>query len=102
MKDFIILPDVTCDLSPELAQRFGLVDYIRGYVHVGDRQLRTTLDWENISRDEFYSVLSNKRISVSSAAASPAIPGTLSVPASTLSGGSSGISCRSDWPPVPP
>ena len=71
MKDFIILPDVTCDLSPELAQRFGLVDYIRGYVHVGDRQLRTTLDWENISRDEFYSALSNKRISVSSAAASP-------------------------------
>ena len=71
MKKLIILPDVTCDLSKELRDMVGLEDYIRGYVHINDQSLRTTLDWENISRDEFYKKLSNKKNSVSSAAASP-------------------------------
>ena len=71
MRNLIILPDVTCDLSKELRDHFGLSDYIKGYVHINDQSLRTTLDWENISRDEFYKKLSNKKNSVSSAAASP-------------------------------
>ena len=71
MKKLIILPDVTCDLSQELRDLCRLKDYIRGYVHINDQSLRTTLDWENISRDEFYKKLSNKKNSVSSAAASP-------------------------------
>ncbi len=71
MKKLIILPDVTCDLSQELRELVGLEDYIRGYVHINDQSLRTTLDWDNISRDEFYKKLSNKKNSVSSAAASP-------------------------------
>ena len=71
MKKLIILPDVTCDLSQEIRDLFELDDYIRGYVHINDQSLRTTLDWENISREEFYKKLSNKKNSVSSAAASP-------------------------------
>ena len=72
MKKFIILPDVTCDLSEEIRTRFGLEDYIEGYVHFSDgRDLKTTLDWSNISREEFYKTLSNKKMEVSTAPASP-------------------------------
>ena len=72
MKKFIILPDVTCDLSEEIRAAFGLEDYIQGYVHFSDgRDLKTTLDWSNISRDEFYKTLSNKKMEVSTAPASP-------------------------------
>ena len=72
MKKFIILPDVTCDLTEEIRTRFGLEDYIEGYVHFSDgRDLKTTLDWSNISREEFYKTLSNKKMEVSTAPASP-------------------------------
>ncbi len=71
MRNFIILPDVTCDLSKEIREYCKLTDYIRGYVHINDDSLRTTLDWENISRDTFYRTLSDKKNVVSSAAASP-------------------------------
>lgn len=71
MKNFIVLPDVTCDLSQEIRDYFGLKDYIRGYVHVNDESIRTTLDWENVTREGFYKTLANKKNVVSSAAASP-------------------------------
>ena len=71
MKKYVIVPDVTCDLSAEIREYFKLDDYIPGYTHINDEAIRTTLDWSNISRDKFYSTLSNKRNTVSSAAASP-------------------------------
>lgn len=71
MKDYVILPDVTCDMSSEIREYFGLEDYIRGYVHINDSSMKTTLDWDNISKDEFYRILSNKKDKVTSAAASP-------------------------------
>lgn len=72
MEKFVILPDVTCDLSEEIRSAFGLEDYIQGYVHFSDgRDLKTTLDWSNIGRDEFYKTLSNKKMEVSTAPASP-------------------------------
>ncbi len=71
MEKFVIIPDVTCDLSEEIREHFGLKEYVKGYVHINDKSLKTTLDWENISREEFYKTLSNKNNVVSSAAASP-------------------------------
>ena len=71
MKKFVILPDVTCDISQEIRDSFGLEDYIQGYVHINDESMRTTLDWTNIERDKFYKTLSNKKNAVSSASASP-------------------------------
>lgn len=71
MEKFIILPDVTCDLSEELRKEYGLVDYVNGYVHINTRSIVTTLDWSNISRNEFYSTLANKKNKVTSAVASP-------------------------------
>ncbi len=71
MRDFVILPDVTCDLSREIREYFHLEDYIRGYVHINDKSIRTRLDWEAIPRDTFYKTLSSKSNTVSSATASP-------------------------------
>ena len=71
MKNYVIIPDVTCDLSEEIRNYFKLDDYIPGYTHINDEPVRTMLDWSVISREKFYSALSNKKNTVSSAAASP-------------------------------
>lgn len=73
MEKFIILPDVTCDLSEEMRQYFGLTNYIRTWVHINDKSVPTTLDWTEISREDFYRALNDKKASVSSAAASPEV-----------------------------
>ncbi len=71
MKKFIIIPDVTCDLSKEIRDEFKLKDYVRGHVHINDRDVRTTLDWDTISREEFYKTLANDKNKVTSATPSP-------------------------------
>ena len=71
MEKYVILPDVTCDLSEEIRTRIGLEDYIQGHVHINGESYRTRLDWSLISRDEFYKTLASKKNSVSSASASP-------------------------------
>ena len=71
MNNYVIIPDVTCDLSKEMRDYFGLDEYIRSYVHINDKEMRSTLDWDNISREEFYKTLANKKNKVSSAATSP-------------------------------
>ncbi len=67
----MIIPDVTCDLSKEIREYFGLEEYVSGYVHINDEAMRTTLDWDNISRDTFYKTLKDKKNKVTSAAPSP-------------------------------
>lgn len=72
MKKFIILADSSSDLSPELREEYGVQDYIQGYVHFSDgRDFRTTLDWNSISREEFYKNLSDKRMKISTSPSSP-------------------------------
>ncbi|MBE5817985.1 MAG: DegV family protein [Clostridiales bacterium] len=71
MKKFVILPDVACDLSGELREYFDLENYIHGYVHINGEAVRSTLDWDTMSRNDFYSTLANKKNTISSAAASP-------------------------------
>lgn len=71
MNKYVIIPDVTCELGKDLREYFGLKEYVHGYVHIGDRAMKTSLDWNEISREEFYKTLANKKISVSSAVASP-------------------------------
>lgn len=72
MEKFIILADVTCDLSEEIRKEYGVEDYIPGHVSISDgRDIMTTLDWSNISREDFYKALSNKKLKVTSAPASP-------------------------------
>lgn len=72
MKPYVILTDVTCDLSPEIREHFGMTDYIHGYVSISDgRDLQTRLDWSLISREDFYNCLGNRQMKVSTAPASP-------------------------------
>ena len=73
MKDFVILPDSTCDLSEEARNDVGMVDYIPGHAHFSDgRDIITRLDWSEISREEYYKALSNKKMKVTTAPPSPA------------------------------
>lgn len=72
MEKYVILPDVTCDLSQETRNDFGVNDYIKGHVHISDgRDFYTTLDWSEISRDDYYATLKSRRLEVTSAPPSP-------------------------------
>lgn len=72
MSKYIILADVTADLSAEIRRQFGIEDYIQGHIHFSDgRDFNTTMDWSHISREEFYKDLSNKKLEISTAPASP-------------------------------
>ncbi len=72
MKKFVILADITCDLSEDIRREFKIDDYLKGYIHFSDgRDFQTTLDWNNIEREEFYKTLSNKKIQVSTAPPTP-------------------------------
>ena len=70
MERYVILADVTCDLSQEIRDKIGMKDYIRGHIHFDDgRDFDTTLDWSNISREDFYKQLSNKKTKITTAPA---------------------------------
>lgn len=73
MKDFVILADSTCDLGEEARHDVGMVDYIPGHAHFSDgRDIITRLDWSEISREDYYKTLSNKKMKVTTAPPSPA------------------------------
>ncbi|MBQ8394791.1 MAG: DegV family protein [Clostridia bacterium] len=72
MKDFIILPDCTCDLSKEAMADIGMTDYIPGHVNFNGIEYPTTLEWEHFTREEYYKTLSNKKAKVTTAPPSPA------------------------------
>ena len=68
MKPYVILADLTCDVSKEIQEFIGMTDYVRGHASFDDgRDIITTLDWEPISRDDFYAALSNKNIKITTA-----------------------------------
>lgn len=67
MKSYVILADLTCDLSEELRQYFAVEEYIPGYVNINGKEIKTYLDWSQISREEFYRNLSDKNVKVTSA-----------------------------------
>lgn len=72
MEKFIILSDVSCDLSEEIREYCGAEDYMRGHVHFSTGEdFPTTLDWQHISCDEFYKTVSNKKVEVTTAPGSP-------------------------------
>lgn len=72
MEKYIIIADVVCDLSKEIRDYFGVEQYSGGYIHFSDgRNFKTTLSWENISREEFYKALSDKKSEISTSPLSP-------------------------------
>ena len=72
MREYVIIADVTCDLSESIREEFGISDYIRGHINFSDgRDFPTTLDWSHITREDFYKTLSNRKMEVTTAPASP-------------------------------
>lgn len=71
MKKYVILADVTCDLSQEMRDFCGMEEYINGYIHIAangtERDFKTMLDWSLISCDEYYKLLSDKKAKISTA-----------------------------------
>lgn len=67
MDKFIILSDVTCDLSEEMRTYFGVEDYIPGHINLGGREEITKLEWNFMSAKEFYKALSDKKAKISTA-----------------------------------
>ncbi len=71
MDQFIILPDVTCDLSPELREAYGLSDYVPSHITINGKDVPAYLDWSEISRESYYKTLSDKKSEVTTAPPSP-------------------------------
>lgn len=70
MKKYIILADMTCDLCEEIRDFLGMKDYIAGHVFLGEeKDIPAVLDWNDISREEFYKALSNKKNNISTSPA---------------------------------
>lgn len=70
MKKYVILADVACDLSQELRLEFGVAECIEGHVTLNDgRDIPARLNWEAISREDFYKALSDKQNKIMSAPA---------------------------------
>ncbi len=66
MEKFVILADFTCDLSEAVRADIGMQSYALGHIHLGDgRDISGTLDWQHISRTDFYSALSDKKNNIS-------------------------------------
>lgn len=71
MERYVILADITCDMSSEMRAFCGMEDYVRGHLHISEngeeRDLITTLDWNEIPCGEFYKTLGNSKAKVSTA-----------------------------------
>jgi DegV family protein with EDD domain len=71
MQKFVILADITCDLSREIRDFIGMQDYIKGHVSITEggvtTDYQTDLDWGTIRRDTFYGALDTTHAKVVSA-----------------------------------
>lgn len=55
MSDFVIIPDAASSMPQDLRERFNVPDYIRTQITFPDGTNHdTTLDWEEISADDYY------------------------------------------------
>ncbi len=71
MDKFVILADITCDLTKEMREFVGMQDYIKGHVSITEggatKDYQTDLDWQTITRETFYGALDKKNVKVVSA-----------------------------------
>lgn len=71
MKPYVILADLTCDLSGEIREDFGVTDYVKGHISVDGRDMESRLDWDLISKKEFYRLLGDKKVKITTAPPNP-------------------------------
>ncbi|MCL2748203.1 MAG: DegV family protein [Oscillospiraceae bacterium] len=56
--DYAILTDVTCDLSDETREKFGIDGYIHGHITIpGGKEIDSRLAWDFTNAKDFYSSL---------------------------------------------
>ena len=73
MSKYVILAEMTCDLTAEIRDFIGMTDYVKGHVHFDDgKDMPAAMDWENVGREEFYKALSNKKSKISTSPANVA------------------------------
>lgn len=59
MADYVLLTDSSTDLTKDLRERFGVDDYLPGNIVFPDGHTEdSTLDWESISPQDFYTSMS--------------------------------------------
>lgn len=57
MKDYVILPDGTCELSKELREKYN-IDFVPGHLTCPDgREILCNLEWTEMTREDFYKEL---------------------------------------------
>ena len=62
MSNFAIIPDISCDLTRDLRERFGIEDYISGLVYFPDGHCeKSDLDWDKHDPKTFYESMSDKK-----------------------------------------
>ncbi len=72
MSDFVIISDSACDLGSELRKKYSIDDVIFGYIVYPDgTQKHTDMDWEEITPEQYYKMISNKNIFIKTAQPSP-------------------------------
>lgn len=63
MRNFVIIPDSSCDLPKELRERFGISDYLHGAICMPDGTERAAdLDWGFLSPEEFYRSMKGRKV----------------------------------------
>ncbi|MBQ7698914.1 MAG: DegV family protein [Clostridia bacterium] len=60
MSNFAIMADGTCDLTKELAEKYGIIIVPGHLVFPGNNEMRAFLDWNTVPRDEFYADLKKR------------------------------------------
>lgn len=72
MADYVIIPDISCDLSTELRERFGVDDYLPGIIYYPDGSMhQVDLDWGLMTPNAFYDSMSDRKSMYRTAYASP-------------------------------
>ena len=62
MNDFVIIPDASCDLTKELRDRFGIVEYLHGHITFPDGHDEVCdLDWGSISAEEYFRTMAEDK-----------------------------------------
>ena len=62
MTDFVIIPDVACDLVKPLRERFGITTYLPGKVYFPDGHSEVAdIDWERHDPKQFYESMTDKK-----------------------------------------
>lgn len=61
MNNYVIIPDTACDMTEPLRERFGITDYLHGFLyHPDGTSERASLDWETMSAKEYYDSMKGK------------------------------------------